>query len=350
MSSLLNTLKYIHSRNIIHRNIKPENIIIRASDRTPVLTDFGAVQETITARKIASSKTFMAPEQLTGRTVFSSDLYSLALTMISCLAGKTPREIPTNPLGGQLDWQKLVVDLDPQLAKVIEKASQMDIASRYPTADKMAQALHLAIASNRRTQIPVTVAVSKPAIAPNIEPNQQNNDRNQKVSFAHLPTIVMTAFIVTIAVTGGFWMVQSMNQTQRRLAEIEQEKAAAQALLQEEQRKREEAESLRLEAEKLRQQAERKANQNKTKTIIIPGEKNLSRGTTTNARVGGTIGSKNIRSGPGTNYQVIGSAYTGQTLQVIGSDRDRGGYVWYRVYHPQSGTRGWMAAQLVSFN
>jgi len=49
LSSLLNTLKYIHSQNIIHRDIKPENIIIRKSDGLPVLIDFGAVKETMGA-------------------------------------------------------------------------------------------------------------------------------------------------------------------------------------------------------------------------------------------------------------------------------------------------------------
>jgi len=44
LSSLLNTLKYIHSQNIIHRDIKPENIIIRKSDGLPVLIDFGSVK------------------------------------------------------------------------------------------------------------------------------------------------------------------------------------------------------------------------------------------------------------------------------------------------------------------
>ncbi|AUC60193.1 serine/threonine protein kinase, bacterial [Cyanobacterium sp. HL-69] len=90
LSSLLNTLKYIHSQNIIHRDIKPENIIIRKSDGLPVLIDFGAVKETMGAMTRSNGSTvssmvigtrgFMAPEQSAGRSLFSSDLYALGLT------------------------------------------------------------------------------------------------------------------------------------------------------------------------------------------------------------------------------------------------------------------------------
>ncbi|MFM8308161.1 MAG: SH3 domain-containing protein, partial [Microcystis aeruginosa] len=67
----------------------------------------------------------------------------------------------------------------------------------------------------------------------------------------------------------------------------------------------------------------------------------------TNAKVSGTPGTKNLRSGAGTFYGVVGTVRTGDRLQILGSSYDRGGYQWYKVYHPQSGTTGWIAAQLI---
>src|SRR6185503_11859230 len=90
LSSLLTVLEYVHARNMIHRDIKPDNIITRVSDGQPVLIDFGAVKEVVTSsvdsqgRQISSiiigTRGYMPLEQAAGYPVFSSDLYSLGLT------------------------------------------------------------------------------------------------------------------------------------------------------------------------------------------------------------------------------------------------------------------------------
>ncbi|MEM6352711.1 MAG: SH3 domain-containing protein [Cyanobacteria bacterium P01_D01_bin.14] len=67
----------------------------------------------------------------------------------------------------------------------------------------------------------------------------------------------------------------------------------------------------------------------------------------TNATIIGTAGSKNVRSGPGTDYSVAHIAYPGDRVYVRLTDRDSGGYVWHHVYFPISGAEGWMAGQLI---
>jgi len=68
-----------------------------------------------------------------------------------------------------------------------------------------------------------------------------------------------------------------------------------------------------------------------------------------NAKVSGTPGTKNLRSGAGTFYGVVGTVRTGERMQILGSSYDKNGYQWYKVYHPQSGKTGWIAAdQLIS--
>lgn len=67
----------------------------------------------------------------------------------------------------------------------------------------------------------------------------------------------------------------------------------------------------------------------------------------TNARITGDPGSKNIRSGPGTNYAQTHIAFPGDRITIITSDRDQGGFLWHNVYFPESQAQGWIAAQLV---
>lgn len=71
----------------------------------------------------------------------------------------------------------------------------------------------------------------------------------------------------------------------------------------------------------------------------------------TNATVGGEPGKKNIRSGPSTDYPVVGEISTGSRITIVSKGKeDQGGYIWYEIYDPFSKTKGWMTEQLIYFD
>ena len=163
LQSALKALAHVHRQNIIHRDIKPDNIILRKSDDLPCLIDFGAVKELMSTVVRQSGATqsslvigtpgFMPPEQAAGRPTFSSDLYSLAMTMIFLLTNRSPAELPTNSHTGEVLWQQFAPDLDDQLANALTRAVHPYTQNRYPTAADMLAA----VASNTVEQRPTTL-------------------------------------------------------------------------------------------------------------------------------------------------------------------------------------------------
>ncbi len=145
--SLLQVLHYVHSKGIIYRDIKPDNIIVRQSNGKPVLIDFGAVKETVTTivnsqgqptySIIIGTPGFMSPEQASGRPLYASDIYSLGVTAIYLLTGKLPQALETDSQTEQILWQQSSLKVSPHLAAVINKATQYHPRDRYTTAIKM---------------------------------------------------------------------------------------------------------------------------------------------------------------------------------------------------------------------
>lgn len=149
--NLLPVLAYVHSQRIIHRDIKHENIMLRASDGKPVLIDFGAVKEVVAGVADAQVATpansivigspgFMPVEQVAGTPVFASDIYSLGLTAICLLTGKRPRDL-SDLSTGKVHWRKYVANVSDELAAILEKAINPFAHARYQTAWEMLESL-----------------------------------------------------------------------------------------------------------------------------------------------------------------------------------------------------------------
>ncbi|MDX2096207.1 MAG: protein kinase [Leptolyngbyaceae cyanobacterium bins.59] len=149
LQQMLPVLQYIHSKNIIHRDISPDNIILRETDRLPVLIDFGVVKEAIHQMKATATtqgttvgKAGFAPnEQLqTGKAYPSSDLYALAVTAIVLLTGRNPQDMLEEETL-TWHWQQYVPALSPPLVHLLNRMINSRPQNRYQSAEEVAQVL-----------------------------------------------------------------------------------------------------------------------------------------------------------------------------------------------------------------
>lgn len=142
LASALSVLSFIHQNRIIHRNIKPSNLIIRDEDRQVVLTDFGILTDikstpnaTLDSSGDVDKNNYCSPEQIAGRPTISSDLYALGMTIVEALTGTKPATFVREQTG-KLQWTQ-GIDLDRRLIRIIDKMVQLDLGQRYQSAEKV---------------------------------------------------------------------------------------------------------------------------------------------------------------------------------------------------------------------
>jgi serine/threonine protein kinase len=151
LTDILPTLTYVHGRGMVHRDIKPDNIMLRENSNKPVLIDFGAVKETMSTVETMSGNTgrsivigtpgFMPAEQVSGRPMFVSDIYALGLTSVYLLTGKMPGEMDADPSTGNINWQVHAPNVSPQLTTILNTSIHAVPTARYSSAQDMLQAL-----------------------------------------------------------------------------------------------------------------------------------------------------------------------------------------------------------------
>ncbi len=143
---ILEVLKYVHQQNVIHRDLKPQNIMRRESDDKIVLIDFGAVKQikglTLTTEGHTTTTIavgtpgYMPLEQAGGKPKFCSDIYAVGMMAIEALTGVKASKLQADKSTGEIIW-KNQVNVSKNLGRILDKMVADYWRHRYQTVDEV---------------------------------------------------------------------------------------------------------------------------------------------------------------------------------------------------------------------
>ncbi|MBW4574606.1 MAG: protein kinase [Aphanothece sp. CMT-3BRIN-NPC111] len=175
LEDVLGILEFVHSRGVIHRDIKPDNLIRRTADNKLVLVDFGAVKQLRTqiigsqgqmsATVAIGTPGYMPSEQGRGQPRPNSDIYALGIIGIQALTGLLPLQLQVDANTGEILWQHLV-PVSLGLANVLSKMVQYHFKDRYQSATEALQALRQSNNPYPSVQYPTTAGYAPVVYAP----------------------------------------------------------------------------------------------------------------------------------------------------------------------------------------
>ncbi|GAC1432975.1 MAG: hypothetical protein PVS3B3_30330 [Ktedonobacteraceae bacterium] len=204
LAPILQALQYAHDRGLIHRDIKPGNILFKA-DGTPMLADFGLVKVTsistndatailsettsMTGHAIAGTPDYMAPEQITGKSTPISDIYSMGIVLYEMLTGKRPFSADSSMgvlVKQMYERPRSLRELNPQISPALEdvvlRAMEKEAAKRYQRPEDLRQALLQALSPVTYTNDPTATISAWPTVEHSALQKQQNSEPQRWVA------------------------------------------------------------------------------------------------------------------------------------------------------------------------
>ena len=155
LKEILEVLSFVHENNIIHRDIKPQNLMRRHFDQKIVLIDFGSIKRigALGAGLTISVGTpgYMPSEQAKGKPKLCSDIYAVGMIGIQALTGLIPEQLQEDPNSGELLWRDQA-QVSDALANILDTMVCDRYSQRYQSAAEALQALNSVLALSESLQ------------------------------------------------------------------------------------------------------------------------------------------------------------------------------------------------------
>ena len=227
---ILSALQHAHDNGIIHRDIKPQNVLINAEGMVKV-ADFGiarvAGSNTLTkGDNVMGSVHYFSPEQAKGEDVTAaSDIYSVGVVMYEMLTGRVPfdgdtpvsialQHISTPPVPPS----QVVDGISPAMERVVLTAMSKDKDSRYASAADMARAIRAAMKNPQSEAETVTApvtALQEPVRMPTENIERIQRQRRKKRRRERLLLAALSLLVLGLMAYGGAVIVgRIMNSTE----------------------------------------------------------------------------------------------------------------------------------------
>ncbi|WP_017292659.1 protein kinase domain-containing protein [Geminocystis herdmanii] len=129
---LLESIDLLHKQNLIHQMIKPQNIILSDKNKQLIINSYGKINIVNSPAMVTitiEDKLYIAPENIRGKTVFSSDIYSLGMVIISMITGKNAITLDEDQ-EGKLIWTNEEY-FNENLVMILNKMIHPKISQRY---------------------------------------------------------------------------------------------------------------------------------------------------------------------------------------------------------------------------
>ncbi len=147
LMEVLEILDFVHKNQVIHRDIKPDNIIRRYQDKRLALVDFGSVKQIrdyesqIMGTVVVGTKGYMPTEQGRGSPRFNSDIYALGMIAIRAATGLNINQFQEDSNTGEIIWQPWARGINDGLAFILAKMIRRNFCDRYQSSQEVLQDL-----------------------------------------------------------------------------------------------------------------------------------------------------------------------------------------------------------------